>query len=319
MKIDQDTRQRMTTQASDFGGALTGLLPSAAPPGSCTLFEIRKGLLGSEGELLCPDRYIRFRSDRGLSRLKQSSEQPYGELTGLSMDGGSCWTRWRFEGPVSGFEIELEHYRGRNGLGPGQIIWYDIDEFPVRAGIFFDAASAVLSRSPQCTLYDNPAAASRTLDEALRAFEDGPLHTDSLSQPDPYHVWTGMRQAFSAVLAGTMLSGDRDEAGWKEVFDRLDDCYAGVLSRFLPEMDAGSRAIPGESAIHRLSDQFERLSSLWYTRQIARICFAGRRGLEAREWSLSILTPRALQAGGRISIRLRERSMYEEEIARLRN
>lgn len=315
MRIDQDTRDLLERQAAEFGGGVQGLLGVSLS--SIPLYELRKGLFGGKGTLFTRDALVEFGCDRGFSRLKETKRQPWGELASLETDGASTWTRWRFHGPVRDVELELEHYRGRNGLGAGQIFWYDPEEFPHRAALFYDTAAMILAESPMRSLYDGTAAAVRSLDEAMSAFEAGPLHSESVTQSNPFAAWSGMRNAFSAVTAGTMLASDSDAEEWQRILSGLDSYYARVLSRFLKEIDDKSSSLMRESAILSLGDQFDRLTSLWYTRQIARLCFSARRGWETLDWTMGLLTPRPLSAGNKLSIRLKERSAYEEEIRRL--
>jgi hypothetical protein len=315
MRIDQDTRDLLERHAAEFGGGVQGL--TGINLSSTTLFELKKSLFGGKGILFTRDALVEFGCDRGFSRLKDSKRQPWRELTSLETDGASTWTRWRFHGPVRDVELELEHYRGRNGLGAGQIFWYDPEEFPVRAALFYDTAAMILADSPMRSMYDGTAAAVRTLDEAVSAFEAGPLHSESVTLNNPFAAWSGMRDAFAAVVAGTMLASDRDAQEWQRVLSSLDLYYARVLARFLREIEEKSSSLMRESAILSLGDQFDRLTSLWYTRQIARLCFSARRGWETLDWTMGLLAPRPLQAGNRLSIRLKERSLYEEEIRRL--
>jgi len=321
MRIDAGTAAAMETAVVEHGGAVAGMPGLGVSLADLTLFSLDRGLFGSRGELMAEDRFITFRSDRGLRRLKDSKTIPYSAITSLEFDGAASWLRWTFRGAEAEFEIELENYTGRNGLGAGQILWYDIDSFPSRSLLFYRAAGTVLGGSGAVSAFNHPAPVSRTLEEAVTSFEQSPsLVSESLSQPNPFHLWTGVFTAFCSFLAGTTLSTGADADAWMEVFRSLDGFYARLLERFLREIDERSDAILSkESAINSLSDQFDRLTSLWYVRQIARLHFAEKHADPAsiRPWSLSVLTPRALQAGGRLSIRLREKSMYEEEIRTL--
>lgn len=323
MRIDAGTADAMETAVAEHGGAIAGMPGLGASLADLTLFSLDRGMFGSRGELLAEDRFITFRSDRSFRRLKETKTIPFSGITSLEFDGAASWLRWTFRGAEEEFEIELENYTGRNGLGAGQIVWYDIDSFPSRSLLFYRAAGIVIGGSGTVSRFNHPAPVSRALEDAVASFEQSPsLVSESLSQPNPYHLWTGLFNAFCAFLAGTTLSTGADSDAWMELFRSLDGLYARILERFLSEIDERSGAILSkESAISSLSDQFDRLTSLWYVRQIARLHFADRHADPAsiRPWSLSVLTPRALRAGGRLSIRLRERSMYEEEIRTLRS
>lgn len=321
MRIDAGTANAMQTAAAEFGGAVAVMPGLGVSLADLALFSLDRGLFGSKGELFASDRFITFRSDRGFGRLKDSKTIPYSGITSLEFDGAASWLRWTFGGADGKIEIELENYTGRNGLGSGQMVWYDIDSFPSRSLLFYRAAGMVTRGSGAVSAFNHPAPVSRALEEAVSSFEHSPsLVSESLSQPNPYHLWTGIFEAFCSFLAGTALSTGIDTAAWLELFRSLDGFYARILARFLTEIDERSGAILSkESAINSLSDQFDRLTALWYVRQIARLHFADRHADPAsiRPWSLSVLTPRALPAGGRLSIKLRERSMYEEEIRTL--
>lgn len=318
MRIDAGTADAMEAMTGERLDAISSMLglPAVLAPGAFVTLD--SGLFGMNGEVLTPEGHVFFKCDKGLKKPKKAVTTLYREVTSIEFDGTGPFFRWTFKGPDGGFDLELANYDGRNGLGARQIFWYDIDGYPVRSGLFYRAAGQVVSRSGARSLFDHPSPVSRRIEEAVSAFETSPgLVSGSLSQPNPYFLWSGVFDGFCSFLAGSTMACDADAPGWVDLFLSLDGFYARILTRFLKEIDERSGpSLSRESSILALSDQFDRLSALWYARRIARLHFAEGR-LDAqriREWNPSLLTPRALQAGGKVSIRLRERSMYEEEI-----
>ncbi|MDM7992243.1 MAG: hypothetical protein QUS11_02910 [Candidatus Fermentibacter sp.] len=318
MRIDAGTADAMDALSWERLDAVSTMLglPAALAPGAFVTLD--SGLFGTKGEVLTPEGHVSFKCDKGLKKTKKAVTTLYREVTSIEFDGTGPFFRWTFRGAGGGFDLELSNYEGRNGLGARQIFWYDIEDYPVRSGLFYRAAGQVVSRSAARSHFDHPSPVSRRIEEAVSSFEAGPgLVSESLSQPDPYFLWAGVFDGFCSFLAGSTMACDSDASGWVDLFMSLDGFYARILTRFLKEIDERSGpSLSRESSILALSDQFDRLSALWYARRIARLHFAEGRvdSQRIREWNPSLLTPRALQAGGRISIRLRERSMYEEEI-----
>jgi len=322
VKIDPDTPDKMRTTAEDLGESAGRLVDLGGSLASQPLFEIDRQLFGAKGEVFASDRRVTFRSDRSLGKLKESKEFPYASVEDIGFDGAAPWIRWTFRGAPGSFDVELVNYTGRNGLNASQIVWYDVETYPARSGLFYGAVGRIVAGSAVSARFDHPASVSRSIEDAVTTFEESPgLVSESLSQPNPFHLWYGVYTGFCAFLAGTMLAGDVTTGSWLELFRDLDGFYARVIVRFLKEIDDSSQAILSkESAINNLSDQFDRLTLLWYVRQIARLHFADRHlsAEEIRPWSLSILTPKALLAGNRLGIRLRERELYEEQLGALR-
>ncbi len=322
MRIDKDFPASMESLPEDRLGAVSAMTGLSLDRREAFV-TIDTGLLGAKGEVLGSDRRVFFRSDRGLRKAKKVETIPYGEVTSVAFDGTGPFFRWTFSSEKGSFDLGLVNYEGRNGLGAREIFWYDLEEYPVRSGLFCRAARLVLSRSAALSLFDHPALVSRRIEEAVTAFETSPrLMTQSISQPDPYYLWSGVFDGFCSFVAGATLSGEEDESGWVELFLSLDGIYARILSRFLKEIeDLSGPSLSKETAIFGLGDMFDRLTAIWYARQIARLHFAGTRidRAKIREWDIRLLTPRALQAGGKLSIKLRERSMYEEEIRLLQS
>lgn len=323
MRFDKDSAAGIEAVSEEQMGAVSSMLglPAGLRPGA--FITLDSGLFGTKGEVLTPEGHVSFKCDKGLKKTKKTVTTLYRDVTSVEFDGTGPFFRWTFKGPDGGFDLGLVNYEGRNGLGATQIFWYDIDEYPVRSGLFYRAAGQVVSRCSARSDFDHPSPVSRRIEEAVSAFENSPrLVSGSLAQPNPYHLWSGVFGGFCSFVAGSTLSSDADASGWVELFLSLDGFYARILTRFLREIDDQSGpSLSRESAILALGDQFDRLTAIWYARQIARLHFARTRldGSEIREWDIRLLTPRALQAGNSLSIRLRERSMYEEEIRLLQS
>lgn len=326
MKIDLDTLEKQKEIAAKSGGAVAALLGLDGSLEEQPLFVLERGLLGSGGEVLTSDRHIEFKSDRGFSKLKGSSSIKYSDVTRLTFDGLASWHRWTFDGPREKFEIALIYYGSRNGIGPGDHMWYDIDTFPARSAAFWHAAGTVLRGSGIPTGAAFTSTVERGLDESVGMFEQSPqLAFDGLTQitrNDVYAPWTALYDAFSQVVAGACASSEEQARDWLVLFRKLDGFYARILFRFMAEIERqGGRMLERETAILSLGDQFQRLASLWYLRQIVRVHLAEKHLSqdEIRPWTLKILTPRARIYGNEKKIQIPEQSLFEEQIAALGN
>jgi hypothetical protein len=321
MRIDHDTQNKMGEATAEHGESVATLTGIGRTLAEQPLFQIDRGLMGSKGEVFTRDRYISFKSDKAFRKAKEIRTVDYSGIADVAFDGAASWLRWTFAGSGGRFELELLNYTGRNGLGPSQIVWYDVDTYPARSALFFDVVKSVISESTLAMKF-HPSYMSRQIEESVSAFEQSPtLVSESLSQPNPFHLWTAIYEAFSACLAGTTQSTDTNVQAMLEIFRDLDGFYARIIDRFMREIEEKSGTLLfKESAINNLSDQFDRLTAIWYVRQIIRLNFADRY-LDPSQicpWSLSILTPRALQAGNKLTIKLREMEMYLEELRNLR-
>jgi hypothetical protein len=324
VRIDLDTIEKQNMMAERHGGAVASLLGLDDGLESQPLFEMERSLFGAGGEVLTRDRHVAFKSDKAFSKLKSSETIPLAEIVDLQFDGGASWTRWTFSGAPGRFVIGLVHYGSHNGIGPGEHIWYDIDTFPARSGAFVKAVGASVAGSGLHPGFDFPSTVQEHLEEAVAAFEaSGRLAADRLTdvtQNDVYAPWTAVYRAFSWALAGFSASSGNDADAWLRLFGKLDGFYAKVLKRLQGEIETlGGRLLDRESAILSLNDQFERLSGIWYIRQMLRVHLADTRlpAGDIRPWTLKLLKPRARRYANELKIDLPDPSLFEEQIREL--
>jgi hypothetical protein len=141
-----------------------------------------------------------------------------------------------------------------------------------------------------------------------------------VTQNDVYAPWTAVYRAVSWALAGFSASSGDEADAWLGLFRKLDGFYARVLRRLQGEIETlGGRLLDRESAILSISDQFERLSGIWYIRQMLRVHLAETRipAGEIRPWTLKLLKPRARRFANEVKISLPEPGLFEEQLKEL--
>jgi hypothetical protein len=324
MKIDLDSLEKQKELASKHGGAVADLLSLDGSLDRQLLFELDRGLLGAKGEVLTADRYVNFKSDKSFSKLKSLQSINFCDIVEVRFDGLASWNRWTFCGAPGKFELMLVYYGSHNGIGPGDHMWYDVDTFPERSGIFWRVLRAMLPRTGIGTGFDACSKVGSRLEEAVAAFEgSSQLAFDGLTQVtrnDVYAPWTALYEAFSWFLAGAAACSEESSRSWIGLFRKLDGCYARILIRFQAEIERqGGRMLDRESAILSLGDQFMRLSSLWYLRQMLRLHLAEKHisQEEIRPWTLKLLTPRARTYSNQMKIQIPGKEIFEQQIADL--
>lgn len=325
MKIDLDTLDKQKDLATRHGGAVAALLGLNDGLDRQPLFEIERGLLGAAGEVLAGDRFLEFKSDKGFGKLKSSRSVSYSDITEVAFDGLASWHRWVFSGATGRFEIMFTYYGSHNGIGPGDHMWYDADTFPARSLAFWQAVGAILPRTGVAPARYSVSTVEDSLEEAVSSFEQtSQLASDGfmqVSQNDSYAPWTALYNSFSWFVAGAASSSGEAEESWLRLFRKLDTQYARILTRFLSEIERqGGRLLEKETAILSLGDQFQRLSALWYLRQLLRLHLAEKHMQqdEIRHWTLKLLTPRARIYSNERKIQLPPRELFEEQISSLR-
>lgn len=322
MKIDIDTLEKQKDMAGRHGGAVMSLLGLGGTLDDLPLFHLERGLLGGSGEVFGQDRHVNFKSDKGFSKLKDSRTVEYGSITDLDHVGAASWQRWVFRSPSGPIELTLVCYGSHNGIDPGEHIWYDVDTFPARSGAFYRTIGAILGRTPLHSSFEDPAGVRSKIEDAVSAFESSDrLSSGSISQPDVYAPWTALYNSFCTFLGGAASAGTSSIEAWTDLFLRLDAFYGRIVRRFRTEIEnlGGAGLLGRESAILSLSDQFDRLSAIWYLRQILRLHLAEKHLPEdrIRHWTLKLLKPRARRYSNELKIQLPAPSEFDEQLAEL--
>lgn len=319
MKIDIDTLEKQKDMAGRHGGAVMSLLGLGGTLEDLPLFVLDRGLLGGSGEVFGQDRHIVFKSDKGFSKLKDARTIEYGSITEVEHSGAASWQRWVFHSPSGSIELTLVCYGSHNGIGPGEHIWYDVDTFPSRSEAFVKTIGTILPRTPVHTDFDSSSEIRSGIEEAVSGFESADsLSSDALSQPDPYAPWTAVHDSLCSFLGGAASSGVQGREYWLDLFLDLDGFYARIIRRFRAEIErlGGAGLFCRESAILAMSDQFDRLSSIWYLRQMLRLHLAEGRLPEdrIRHWTLKLLKPRARRYANELKIQLPDPAEFEEQL-----
>ncbi|MBN2608657.1 MAG: hypothetical protein JXA64_06040, partial [Candidatus Fermentibacteraceae bacterium] len=224
---------------------------------------------------------------------------PYSEITKLQANNASNFLDWKFVGTGGCFKVGLVYYGSIRGISPRDIFWYDIDNFPERSGAFYSLVSTILPRTG-LTGELKPAAVRRALQDSLEYFQ-GTRSLEDSGMKDTvgnslYPRYSAMVEAFTRFLAGTAASPEAAVDDFLGIFGDLDRIFAEMLAVLRDSLSGFKPGIfTGDQQVFDMGERFERLSSIWYLRQIAALHFAsGRLDAEkVRHWSLKVLKPRA--------------------------
>ena len=329
MKIKLNTISEMPIAIDSYGDKVSILLNLDRHPRDQPFALIEKALFGGKGEIFTQDRFIKFKSNGGFSKLKKQETVNYSDITELETFNGSTGLTWKLSGATGEFETSLMFYGKVKGLNPWDIFWYDIDEFPVRSGAFYALLSEVLPRTGLASDL-KPSTVKRKLEEAIDIFEGNRNVEDlglKLNLADAgYPRFTVMQRAVADFLAGTAIATESTRDSYLKIFRNLDNIFIRILKKLMPEFNAGmGNLFNREQKISNADEKFKRLSSRWYLRQIANLHFASKylSKDEIRIWSTKIVRPRAMaHNAGKVrtlSIKLPELKVFEEAIASLEN
>lgn len=328
MKIGLDTLEEQPVSVESYGDKVSALLNLGDHPRNMPFAEIHKKMMSGKGEIFTRDRHISFKSNGGFTKLKEKETVNYSDVTGLEFNNASFWMEWKFSSSDDDFKIGLVFYGKVKGISPNDVFWYERDKFPERSGVFYRLISAVFPETG--LLHELKAdAVKRRLDDALdyflgnRSLEDIGLEETLGNNLKPRYA--AVQNAFGWYLAGTAASTDSTSDLWLDLFPHLNTIFAGMLEKLQEELlTVKGGVFTGEQQIYDAGEKFQRLSSIWYLRQIASLHFASKflPEEENRPWPMKILAPRA-RLGMRnnrrtVNIKLPEPEVFQEAISRLR-
>ncbi len=324
MRIGLETLEKMPAAVDSYGEKAGTLLNLGARLRDQPFALLSRKLFGGSGEVFTRDRYISFKSNGGFTKLKEQVSIPYSDVTVFEPSNGSTGLDWTFRSQEGSFSIGLVYYGSVKGIAPRDIFWYQMKEFPERSGAFFKLLSAVVPETG-FTSELKPSSVKRDMENALTLLEGNASQGDpGITAPGPYPEFTAFQLAFSRFLAGTTMANDDNADEYLAVFRSMDRAFAAILKKLMTEYNAGMGGLfSREQKIYEADDKFQRLSSLWYLRQMANLHFASKHLAkeDIRHWSLKVLKPRARRysSNGRptIEIKLPPMEDYEEALAAL--
>lgn len=328
MNFSPDTVSAIRDAAARYGDSVSSLLALGEHTREIPCAMIEKRMLGAEGELFLRDRYVSFKSNGGFTKLKKQEALPYREVTGLEAHNGSTFLDWKFTGANGSFRVGLVYYGRVQGISPRDIFWYDKEGFPERSGAFYSLISVVL---PQTGLTSDlkPGVVKGILQDALeyflgrRSLEDSGMK-DAVGN-SLYPEYSAMVEAFTRFLAGTAAASGSAKDEFADLFGKLNRIFADMLGHLREETSVfGPGLLTGEQKVYDMGEKFERLSSVWYLREIAALHFA--HGLvspeESERWPLKVLKPRARETMRNnrrmVSIELPPLEVFDEALQKLR-
>ncbi len=299
MNIRIDTISTRDAAIDSYGEKVSALLNLGEHPRNLPFAVIEKKMLGGKGELFLKDSYLEFRCNGGFTKLKKQENTPYSEITKLEANNASNYLDWKFVGTGGSFKVGLVYYGSVKGINPRDVFWYDMDNFPERSGAFYSLVSTILPRTG-LTGDLKPAVVRRMLQDSLEYFQGNRSIEDSgmkdLVGNSLYPRYSAMVKAFTMFLAGTAASPEAAVDDFLGIFRDLDRIFAEMLV-VLRDSLAGFKPgiFTGDHQVFDMGERFEKLSSIWYLRQIAALHFASGRldDEDVRHWSLKVLKPRA--------------------------
>ncbi len=139
-----------------------------------------------------------------------------------------------------------------------------------------------------------------------------------------YPGFHALQIAFSTLLAATTTATDSNRDAYLDIFKSMDRIYISILKKLMVDYNAKlGNFFTLEQKIYEADEKFQRLSSLWYLRQIMNLNFAEKHLPEDENlaWPLKVLKPRARTCRGSratsVEIKLPEPEVFEAAIEML--
>lgn len=329
MKINLNTLSEMPIAVDSYGEKVSVLLNLGNHLREQPFALIKKKMFGGSGEIFTPDRYIKFKSNRGFSKLKKETSINYSDIVEFKPFNGSTGLEWSFVGATGKFSIGLMFYGMVKRIGPQNIFWYDIKEFPARSAAFYNLLSEVIPKTG-LTANFKTSAVKNQLEEAMAVFNAEKTADDiGLKLPFSdvkYPGFSALQIAFSTLLAATTIATDGTRDSYLDIFKSMDRIYINILKKLMVDYNAKlGNLFTREQKIYEADEKFQRLSSLWYLRQIMNMNFAAKYlpKDETSVWPMKVLKPRARTYRGTsaknttVEIKLPEPEVFEAAIAKL--
>lgn len=323
MRIDKSVLTEMPIAIDNYGDKVATLLNLGVSLRDQPFAIIEKKLLGAKGEIFTTDRFIKFKANRGFSKLKEQEVVNYSDVTEFHQSNASTWLNCEFKGASGKFEVGLVFYGMVKALPPRDVFWYQVDDFPSRSAAFYKLLKVIVPGSG--FTHDLKASSLKNrLENAIEFFE-GNRRTEDMNLNLANVVEPGffvLQQAFSLFLAGTTLANHSNRDNYLEVYRSLDNIYVRILRKLMVECnETMGNIFNREKKIYEADEKFQKLSSLWYLRQIASLHFASKYlpKEETRVWPMKVLKPRAriyrTNTMAKLQIKLPTPEEYEEAIA----
>ena len=301
MKMELDFASSQMDTKERFGRPALELLGSGLGVDQILRIKISGGMFGKSGEILAVDRYISFKANGKLSKLKKSKSVMYNEISKLGIDSRSDYCCWEFKTETDKFYVTFTNHGGRNKLKAQDVFWYDVDAFPRRSGDFYALLGRILKGTTLSSGgFGDPDFHRDLLNAALKEFEEAPvLDSDTIAGVNKIRCapWVELQNAFAMLLAGVAVAGEKKPEKFLELFNDMNDMWVRILERLLIEVERQDKRnkLTGYSA-ESTGEQFDRLSSLWYFHRIIRLSFAEKHMNpdDILFWRVKLLQPRAM-------------------------
>ncbi|MBD3277924.1 MAG: hypothetical protein GF388_06475 [Candidatus Aegiribacteria sp.] len=329
MKIKLDTLEKSAAAVNSYGDKVTKLLNLGSHLREQPFAVIDRKMLGASGEVFTTDRYIEFKSNKGFSKLKKQETVNYSDVTKFEPSNRSNYLNWDFSTSDDKFTIGLIFYGKVKGIAPRNILWYDKEGFPVRSVAFYELLSNVVPKTG-LTGELKTAPLKNTLQDAIAFFQGTRSAEDIGLKLNPgiaqYAEFYALQVAFSKFLAGTTLATESTTDAYLDIYRSLDNIYITILQKLKEEYNSSlGNIFSREQKIYEADEKFQRLSSIWYLRQMAYLHFASRHLSENEDnvWPLAILKPRARRFSRNnrdtVVIKLPDQEEYDEAIAAVKD
>jgi len=328
MQIKMDTMEKAPIAVDSYGEKVSKLLNLGSHLRDQPFAVIDRGMFGAKGEIFTTDQYIEFKSNKGFSKLKKKETINYADVTVFQPNNASHYLNWDFETADEKFTIGLVFYGTVKGINPRDILWYDKEGFPLRSAAFYKLLSSVVPKTGLTgELKTGPL--KTALQNAIEFFLGNRSAEDiglELNQGNAqYAEFYALQTEFSKFLAGTTLATESTADAYLDVYKSLDDIYIKILQKMKEEFNTKlGNIFSRHQKISEADEKFQRLSSVWYLRQMIHLHFASHHLGEDEDkvWPLSILKPRARRYSRNnretLEIKLPSPEEYDKAIAAMK-
>jgi hypothetical protein len=327
MKIKLNTLSEMPLVLDRYGEKVSALLNLGSNLKDQPFVLIEKKLFKGKGEIFTSDRFVSFESNGAFTKLKKQKNINYSDIVQMETFNGSTGLEWKFSGAPGDFRIGLVFYGRVKSINPRDIFWYEVDDFPGRSLGFYRLLKEVLPRTGLTSTL-GVSSVKRRLEEAIALFEGSRTLEDIglklEGENAKYPGFTALQHAFASYLAGSATATETTRDGYLEIFRNLDGIYVRILRKLMTEYNSKlGNIFNREQKIYEADEKFQRLSSIWYLRQMVNLHFASEYLPKEKTgvWPMKVLKPRALVRSANktrtVSIKLPEPEIFEEAIAAL--
>jgi len=322
MEITNEKVKKSKEVFNEYGNDILKLL--GIPANSVIYSSVKKGFFGSKGDIFTDNEHIFFKSNKNFSKLKSKLVTPFSDYKEVKFEDGSYYLDWLFKGGKNELSIWFEYYDSQEGFSQSDLFWYNREEFEDLSSGFFKLIEAIYSKTGMKTGKELLMEVEKNIEDAVsqlisakKLAKDGAL--ESLSGKDPYAVWNELLNSFALFLLAASTADEEDKNDFLNFFQTLDEYYGKILNRFRAELVNQSNRLLKEDAIYSIDEQFQKLSAMWYLRQIAVINYGEKitDKENIKSWDHKVVRTRSSSVGEKLKIKIPDDEIFITEIERI--